>query len=73
MVMIFLLWGDIIISKQRRGYCLHSIHVEMSKQDIVIEQGVNNVHVYEDGFPPEFNGDILEDPFRGGWSTVIGS
>jgi hypothetical protein len=60
-------------SKHRRGYFLHNIHVAMSKQDIVIEWGVDNFNVYLDGFSPKFDGDILEDPFRGGWSTIIGT
>jgi hypothetical protein len=60
-------------SKQKRGYCLHSVHVATSKQDIVIKQGIDNFNIYEDGFTPKFDGEILEDPFRGGWSTIIDS
>jgi hypothetical protein len=60
-------------SKHRRGHCLHSVHVATSKQDIVIEWGIDNLNVDEDGFSPEFDGDILKEPFRGGWSTIIGS
>ena len=51
-------------SKHRRGYRLHSIHVATSKQDIVIERSVDNFDVNENSFTPEFNGDILEEPFR---------
>jgi hypothetical protein len=53
-------------SKYRRGYYLHSVHVATSKQDIVIEPGIDKFNVDEDGFSPKFDGDILEDPFRGG-------
>jgi hypothetical protein len=59
--------------KHRRGYYLQIIHVAMSKKDIVIKQGVDNFNVDEDGFSPKFDGDILEDPFRGGCSVNIGS
>jgi hypothetical protein len=60
-------------SKHKRGYCLHSVHVAMSKQYFVIKWGIDNFNVYEDGFAPNFDGDILEESFRGGWSTIIGS
>jgi hypothetical protein len=58
-------------SKHRRGHYLHSVHVSSSKQDVVIEWGVNNLNVDKDGFSPKFNGDILKDLFRGGWLTII--
>jgi hypothetical protein len=51
--------------KQKRGYHLHSIHVAMSEQDIVIKWGVDNFNVDEDGISPKFYRDILEEPFRG--------
>jgi hypothetical protein len=38
----------------------------MAKQDIVLEWGLYDFDVDEDGFTPEFYGDILEDPFRRG-------
>jgi hypothetical protein len=43
----------------------------MSNQDVVIERGVNNLNVNKNGFSPEFNGDILKEPFRRGWSSII--
>jgi hypothetical protein len=45
----------------------------MSKQDVVIEQSVDNLNVNNNGFFPEFNGDILKEPFRRGWSSIISS
>jgi hypothetical protein len=45
----------------------------MSKQDVVIEQSVNNLNVNKNGFSPEFNEDILKEPFRRGWSSIISS
>jgi hypothetical protein len=45
----------------------------MSKQDIVIEWGVDKFNVDKDGFFPKFNGDILKEPFRRGWSSIISS
>jgi hypothetical protein len=45
----------------------------MSEQDIVIKLGVDKFNVVEDSFSPKFYGDILEDPFRGLWSVVVGS
>jgi hypothetical protein len=36
----------------------------MTKQDIIIEWCVDNFNVDENGFVPEFYGDILEEPFR---------
>jgi hypothetical protein len=59
--------------KHRRGDFLHSVHVAMTKQDIVIEWGIDNLIVNKDSFSPEFNEDILEDPFGRGWSFVISS
>jgi hypothetical protein len=47
--------------------------VATSEQDIVIEWGVDNVNVNKDGFAPEFDEDILREPFRRGWSSIIGS
>jgi hypothetical protein len=59
--------------KYSRGHCLHSLHVATSKQDVVIEWGIDNLNVDKDHFSPEFNGDILKDPFRRGWSSIISS
>jgi hypothetical protein len=59
--------------KHRRGYCLHSVHVATSEQDIVIEWGIDNFNVNKDSLSPEFNGDILKEPFRRGWSSIISS
>jgi hypothetical protein len=50
-------------TKHRRGYRLHNIHVAMYEKDIVIKWGVNKFNVDEDGFPPKFYENILEDPF----------
>jgi hypothetical protein len=60
-------------SKDRRGKCLHSIRVAMTEQDIVIEWGVDKFNVNENGLAPEFDMDILEDPFRRIWSSIISS
>ena len=60
-------------SKHRRGYHLHSINVATSEQDIVIKWGIDKFNFAKDGFSPKFDGDILEEPFRGRGSTVIGS
>jgi hypothetical protein len=49
-------------SEHRRGDCLHSIHVATTKQNIVVEWGIDNLNVNKDGFSPEFDGDILEEP-----------
>jgi hypothetical protein len=57
--------------KHRTCYYLHSIHVATSKQYIVIKRGSGNFDVNKDGFPPEFDREILKEPFRGGWSTII--
>jgi hypothetical protein len=45
-----------------RGDFLHGIHVAMTKQNIIVEWGINNLNVYKDGFAPKFNWDILEEP-----------
>jgi hypothetical protein len=45
----------------------------MSKQDVVIEKSVNNLNVNKNGFSPEFNRDILKEPFKRGWSSIISS
>jgi hypothetical protein len=45
-----------------RGDFLHRIHVSMAKQNIVVERGINNLNVKKNGFSPEFNRDILEEP-----------
>jgi hypothetical protein len=50
--------------KDGRGNCLHSIHVATTEEDIIIERGVDNLYVDENGFSPEFYGDILEEPFQ---------
>jgi hypothetical protein len=60
-------------SKHKRRYCLHSVHVATSKQDILIKWGIDKFNVDKDGFSPKFDGDILEYPFRRGWSNIIGS
>jgi hypothetical protein len=60
-------------SEYRRGYCLHSVHVATTEQDIVIEWGIDNLNVNKDSLAPEFNGDILKEPFRRGWSSIISS
>jgi hypothetical protein len=45
----------------------------MTEQDIIIEWGVDNFDIDENSLAPEFDGDILEEPFRRGWSSVISS
>ena len=60
-------------SKHRRGYRLHIIHVATSGQDIVIKWGVDNFDIDEDGFPPKFNWDILEEPCGVRLDTTISS
>ena len=60
-------------SKDGRGNCLHSVHVAKTEQDIVIEWGIDNFNVDENGLAPEFYRDILEEPFEGRWSSVISS
>jgi hypothetical protein len=51
--------------KYRRGYLLHRINVAMYEQDIVFKWGVYNFNFDENGFPPKFYGEILEEPFKG--------
>jgi hypothetical protein len=51
-------------SKDERGNCLHSVHVSMTEQDIIIDWGVNNFNVDENSLSPEFYRDILEETFR---------
>jgi hypothetical protein len=59
-------------SKHIKGECLHRIHVAMTKQNIIVEWGIDNLNVNKDSFSPEFNGDILEEPLgRQGSSIVI--
>jgi hypothetical protein len=50
--------------EHRRGDCLHSIHVATTKQNIVVEWGIDNLNVNKNGFSPEFDGDILEEPLE---------
>ena len=57
--------------KDGRCHCLHSVHVATSEQDIVIKRSVDNFNVNEDSFAFDFNGDILEETFGRGWSSVI--
>jgi hypothetical protein len=59
--------------KHRRRDGLHFIHVATSKQDVVIEWSIDNFNVNEDSFSPKFNGDILEETFGRGWSSIISS
>jgi hypothetical protein len=59
--------------KDGRCHCLHSVHVATIEQDIIIEWGVDKFDVDEDSLASEFNGDVLEEPFRRGWSSVISS
>jgi len=50
----FPIMGEHDHSKHRRGYHLHSVHVTTSKQDIIIEWGIDKFNVNEDGFSPKF-------------------
>jgi hypothetical protein len=59
--------------KDGRSNCLHSIHVATTEHDIIIKYGIDNFNVNEDGLAPEFYGDILEEPFRRRWSSIISS
>jgi hypothetical protein len=45
----------------------------MTEQDIIIERGVDNFDVDENSLAPKFNGDVLEEPFWIGWSSIISS
>jgi hypothetical protein len=58
-------------SKHRRGDCFHRIHVAMMKKNIIFEWSIYNINVNKDGFAPEFNGDILEEPLRRRGSSVV--
>jgi hypothetical protein len=51
-------------SEHRRGDFLHSIHVAVTKQNIIFEWGIDNLDVYKDGFSPEFDRDVLEEPLE---------
>jgi hypothetical protein len=61
----FSIAGEHHHSKHKRGYFLHRIHVATPKKDIVIKWSIDKFNVNEDSFSPEFDVDILEDPFRG--------
>jgi hypothetical protein len=37
----------------------------MTKQDIVVEWGIDNLNVNQNGFSPELDEDILEESFKG--------
>jgi hypothetical protein len=43
----------------------------MTEKDIVIEWGVDKFNINENGLTPKFYRDILEDPFRRRWSSII--
>jgi hypothetical protein len=43
----------------------------MTEQDIVIEWGIDNFNVNDNGLAPEFYRDILKEPFRRRWSSII--
>jgi hypothetical protein len=58
-------------SEHRRGDYLHSIHVATTKQNIVVEWGIDNLNVNKDSFSPEFDGDILEEPLGRRGSFVV--
>jgi hypothetical protein len=59
--------------KHRSGHKLHSVHVATSKQDVVIKWSVDNFNFNEDSLSPEFNRDVLKEPFKRGWSSIISS
>jgi hypothetical protein len=63
--------GEHHLSKDRRDNCLHSVHVATTEQDIIIEWGIDKFNVDENGLAPEFYRDILEEPFRRLWSSII--
>jgi hypothetical protein len=52
-------------SEHRRGDDLHSIHLAKTKQDIIVEQGINNLNVNQNSFSLELDEEILEDSFEG--------
>jgi hypothetical protein len=58
-------------SEHKRGHCLHSMHVAMTKQNIVGEWGIDNLNVNKDSFSPEFDGDILEEPLERQGSSIV--
>jgi hypothetical protein len=45
----------------------------MTEQDIIIERGIDKFDINENSLSLEFDGDILEEPFKRGWSSVISS
>jgi hypothetical protein len=45
----------------------------MTEQDIIIKWGIDNFNVDENGLAPEFYRDVLEEPFRRRWSSIIRS
>jgi len=61
----FPVMGEHHHTEHRRGYRLHRIDVDMSKQDILIKWGIDKFNVDEDGFSPKLDRGILEHPFRG--------
>jgi hypothetical protein len=65
--------GEHHCSKYGRGNFLHSVHVATTEQDIIIEWGIDNFNVDENGLSPEFFRDILEEPFERRWSSIISS
>jgi hypothetical protein len=43
----------------------------MTEQDIIIERGIDNFDIDENSLSPEFDREILEEPFRRQWSSII--
>jgi hypothetical protein len=60
-------------SKDGRGNYLHNVHVAMTEQDIVIEWGIDEFNVNENGLTPKFYREILEEPFKRRWSSIVSS
>jgi hypothetical protein len=58
--------------KHRRSDFLHHIHVAMSKENVVVQRGINDLNVNQDHFILYLYGEILENPLEFRWVAMIG-
>jgi hypothetical protein len=63
--------GEVHGVKYRGGYCFHSVHEATSKEDVVIQLGIDEFDVDVNVFTSYFSKKILVEALWLGWVAIV--
>jgi hypothetical protein len=60
-------------AKQKCSDSLHRVNATTSKENVIVQGGIDDLDVNQDHFSYYLYRNILKQPLRLGWETIIGS